>query len=90
MNNLTPTQSQFADQSLKGAVLGALAWAGVKWNMPAEVLFVLTTAASFGLAYLSTLVGDKNLAQFVAAPAKEEKPAPKAAAKKAPAKKASK
>jgi hypothetical protein len=67
--------------------------------MPAELLFLATTAASFGLAYLSTFVGDENLAQFIGSSPTDGKPvkvggakvpAKKAARKKAAPKKAAK
>lgn len=93
--------SQIADQSIKGVVLGAVAWALVKWNVDAEAQAVIITASTTVLAYASTKVGNKHAASFLAkvvkqAPAiisevKEEvakQEAKKAPAKKAPAKKA--
>jgi hypothetical protein len=93
--------SQIADQSIKGVVLGAVAWALVKWNIDAEAQAVIITVSTSVLAYASTKVGDKKVASFLAkvvaeapkvvAEVKEEvakQEAKKAPAKKAPAKKA--
>ena len=91
--------SQVADQSLKGLVLGVVAYLLVKWNVDAEAQAAIITALTTGMAYASTKVGDKNVASFLAKATKElpkvavevtkaveaEK---KAVAKKAPAKKA--
>lgn len=94
--------SQIADQSIKGVVLGAVAWALVKANIDAEAQAVIITATTSALAYASTKVGDKKVASFLAkvvaeAPKVVEEvkaevakvEAKKAPAKKAPAKKAS-
>lgn len=93
--------SPIADQSIKGVVLGAVAWALVKWNVDAEAQAVIITATTTVLAYASTKVGDKKVASFLAkvvaeapkvvAEVKEEvakQEVKKAPAKKAPAKKA--
>lgn len=69
--------SQVADQSIKGAVLGAVAYLLVKWNVDAEAQAAIITGATTVMAYLSTKVGDKNVASFLAKAAKE---APKVAA----------
>lgn len=96
--------SQVADQSVKGLILGVVAYFLVKWNVDAEAQAGIITAVTAGLAYASTKVGDKNVASFLAKVAKEapaviaeveakveevKEEAPKPAAKKkAPAKKA--
>lgn len=91
--------SQVKDQSIKGVILGAVAYLLVKWNVDAEAQAGIITAVTAGLAYASTKVGDKGVASFLAKAAKE---APKVvaevqakveetkaeAAKKAPTKKA--
>lgn len=95
--------SQVADQSIKGVVLGAVAYLLVKWNIDAEAQAGIITAVTAGLAYASTKIGDKNVASFLAKVVKEapavieevkvevakQEAAKKAPAKKAPAKKAS-
>ena len=96
--------SQVKDQSIKGVVLGVVAYLLVKWNVNAEAQAGVITAVTAGLAYASTMVGDKNVASFLAKVAKEapaviaevqdkveevKQEAPKPVAKKkAPAKKA--
>lgn len=92
--------SQVADQSIKGLVLGAVAYLLVKWGVDAEAQAGIITAVTAGLAYASTKVGDKNVASFLAKVATEapavieevkvevaKQEAKKAPAKKAPAKK---
>lgn len=96
--------SQVKDQSIKGVILGAVAYLLVKWNVDAEAQAGIITAVTAGLAYASTKVGDKNVASFLAKAAKQapkvvaevqakveevKAEAPKPVAKKkAPAKKA--
>lgn len=90
--------SQVKDQSIKGVIIGAVAYFLVKWNVDAEAQAGIITAVTAGLAYASTKVGDKNVASFLAKVAKEapkvvaevqaEVATQKAPAKKAPAKKA--
>jgi len=91
--------SQVKDQSIKGLILGAVAYFLVKWNVDAEAQAGIITAVTAGLAYASTKVGDKNVASFLAKAAKEApkvvaevavavEQEKKAVAKKAPAKKA--
>jgi hypothetical protein len=94
---------QVADQTLKGAVVGALAYFLAKANIDPGAQAAIMPLIITGLAYASTLVGDKGTANFLAkaseelpevveeltvAVAKKKAPAKKAAAKKAPAKKA--
>ena len=92
---------QVKDQSIKGLILGAVAYFLVKWNVDAEAQAGIITAVTAGLAYASTKVGDKNVASFLAKAAKEApkvvaevavavavEQEKKAVAKKAPAKKA--
>lgn len=95
--------SQVADQSIKGVVLGVVAYLLVKWNVDAEAQAAIITGATTAMAYLSTKVGDPKVASFLAKAAKEapkvaaevakaveekKAEAPKVAKKKAPAKKA--
>ena len=89
---------QVADQTLKGAVVGALSYFLAKFNIDPGAQAAIMPLVITGLAYDSTLVGDKGTASFLAKASKElptlveevtvaveEKKAP---AKKAPAKKA--
>ena len=62
---------QVKDQSIKGVVLGAVAYLLVKWNVDAEAQAGIITAVTAGLAYASTKVGDKTVASFLAKAAKE-------------------
>jgi len=72
------TKSQNLDQVLKGGALGAWVWlATVQLNLDAEVVAVLTPVIAYGLAWLSTKVGDPTVASFLA-----KKPAEKPAVKK--------
>lgn len=93
--------SQVADQSIKGLVLGAVAYLLVKWNVDAEAQAGIITAVTAGLAIASTKIGDPKVASFLAkvaeqAPAVVEEvkaevakvEAKKEPAKKVPAKKA--
>lgn len=88
--------SQVKDQSLKGLIIGGVAYLLVKWNVDAEAQAAIITGATAALAYASTKVGDKNVASFLAKVAKEapkvvaevQAEADKVAKKKAPAKKA--
>lgn len=93
------TGSQVTDQTIKGVVVGVVAYFLAKGNVSPEVQASIIPVITAGLAYASTRVGDKNFASFISkvaqeAPAiieaaqkeaaKEEAPV----AKKAPAKKA--
>lgn len=72
------TKSQNLDQALKGGALGVWVWlATVKFNLDGELVAVLTPAIAYGLAWLSTKVGDPTAASFLA-----KKPAEKPAVKK--------
>lgn len=100
----TSKNQQVADQTLKGAIVGALSYFLAKWNLDPGAQAAIMPLVITGLAYASTLVGDKGTASFLAKAAKElpqvvaeveaaveEKkaaPAKKAPAKKAAAKKA--
>lgn len=94
----TPKNAQVADQTLKGAVVGAISFFLAKANIDPGAQAAIMPLVITGLAYASTLVGDKGTASFLAKASKElpavveevtaaveEK---KAVAKKAPAKKA--
>ena len=89
---------QVADQTLKGAVVGALSYFLAKFNIDPGAQAAIMPLVITGMAYASTLVGDKGTASFLSKASKElpalveevtvaveEKKAP---AKKAPAKKA--
>lgn len=88
--------SQITDQSIKGVVLGGVAYLLVKWNVDAEAQAAIITGVTAALAYLSTKVGDPKVASFLAKAAKEapkvaeevKAEVEKVAKKKAPAKKA--
>lgn len=94
---------QVADQTLKGAVVGALSYFLAKANIDAGAQAAIMPLVITGLAYASTMIGDKGTANFLAkasvelpeiveevTAAVEEKKAPakKAAAKKPAAPKA--
>lgn len=92
------TKSQVGDQTLKGAVVGAVSFFLAKWNLDPGTQAAVMPLLIAGLAYASTRVGDKGTASFFAK-ASQELPAvvaevtaaveeKKEAAKKAPAKKA--
>ena len=89
---------QVADQTLKGAVVGALSFFLAKANIDPGAQAAIMPLVITGLAYASTLIGDKGTAAFFSK-ASQELPAlveevtaaveeKKAVAKKAPAKKA--
>jgi hypothetical protein len=97
----TSKNQQVADQTLKGAVVGALSYFLAKANIDPGAQAAIMPLVITGLAYASTLVGDKGTASFLAkasvelpeivaevTAAVEEKKAPakKAVAKKAVAK----
>jgi len=84
------------DAALKGAVLGVLTYGAAKAGVTSEVVAVALPLVTLGLSWVSTKVGDKNTALLVDLAVKAveadkkkvaAKPAPKTAAKKAPAKK---
>lgn len=95
---------QVADQTLKGAIVGALSYFLAKANLDPGAQAAIMPLVITGLAYASTLVGDKGTANFLAKASvelpeiveevtaeveKKKAPAKKAPAKKVPAKKAS-
>ena len=84
---------QVADQTLKGAVVGALSYFLAKANIDAGAQAAIMPLVITGLAYASTLVGDKGTANFLAKASEElpeivEEVQAEVAKKKAPAKKA--
>lgn len=98
----TSKNQQVADQTLKGAVVGALSFFLAKANIDPGAQAAIMPLVITGLAYASTLVGNKGTASFLdkaskelpslveevqAEVAKKKAPAKKAVAKKAPAKK---
>lgn len=62
---------QVADQTLKGAVVGALSYFLAKWNIDPGAQAALMPLIITGMAYASTLVGDKGTANFLAKASKE-------------------
>ena len=84
---------QVADQTLKGAIVGALSYFLAKANIDPGAQAAIMPLVITGLAYASTLVGDRGTANFLAK-ASEELPEVVAEVnaaveeKKAPAKKA--
>jgi hypothetical protein len=93
--------TQVTDQTIKGAVIGALAYGLAKFNIDPGAQAAIMPVVITGLAWLSTKVGDPSQASFLAKASKElptlveevtvaveETKAKKATAKKAPAKKA--
>jgi hypothetical protein len=79
-----------ADAAIKGAVLGALTYAGAKLNLTPEVIAVAVPAAAALVSVVSTKIGPKNTALLLSVATKALEAAPVAApvAKKAVAKKA--
>ena len=85
--------SQVADQTLKGAVVGALSYFLAKANIDPGAQAAIMPLVITGLAYASTLVGDKGTASFLVKASKElpvivEEVTAEVAKKKAPSKKA--
>lgn len=93
--------SQVTDQTIKGVIVGAVAYFLANGNVDPAVQASIIPVVTAGLAYASTRVGDKNVASFISKVAKQapaiieaaqkevaEETAEKAPAKKAPAKKA--
>lgn len=62
---------QVADQTLKGAVVGALSYFLAKWNIDPGAQAAIMPLIITGMAYASTLVGDKGTANFLAKASKE-------------------
>ena len=84
---------QVADQTLKGAVVGAISFFLAKWNIDPGAQAAIMPLVITGLAYASTLVGDKGTASFLAKASAElptlvEEVTAEVEKKKAPAKKA--
>lgn len=89
----TSKNQQVADQTLKGAVVGAISFFLAKANIDPGAQAAIMPLVITGLAYASTLVGDKGTASFLAKASKElpeivEEVQAEVAKKKAPAKKA--
>jgi len=84
---------QVADQTLKGAVVGALSYFLAKANIDAGAQAAIMPLVITGLAYASTMIGDKGTANFLAKASVElpgivEEVTATVEEKKAPAKKA--
>lgn len=89
----TSKNQQVADQTLKGAVIGALSYFLAKANIDPGAQAAIMPLVITGLAYASTMIGDKGTASFLAKASKElpvivEEVTAEVAKKKAPAKKA--
>lgn len=89
---MASTNSQVADQTLKGAVVGAISYFLAKWNIDPGAQAALMPLIIAALAYASTKVGNKEAASFLAkaaeeAPAVVEEVTAEVAKKKAVAKK---
>ena len=54
------------DQVIKGGALGVLVYLCDMWKFEAELTAVIMPAAAYGLHWLSTKVGDPNVASFLA------------------------
>jgi hypothetical protein len=68
------TKSQNLDQALKGGALGVWVYLAAQQGLDSEVVAVLTPAIAYGLAWLSTKIGDPTVASFLT---KKAAPAPK-------------
>jgi hypothetical protein len=84
---------QVADQTLKGAIVGALSFFLAKANIDPGAQAAIMPLVITGLAYASTMIGDKGTANFLAKASEElpelvEEVQAEVAKKKAPAKKA--
>ena len=85
MNNL---KTAHADAGLKGAILGLLTYAAIKYDVSVEAVAVVMPVVTIALSLVSTKIGDKNtalllnLAQKALAAAPAKAPAKKTAAKK--------
>jgi hypothetical protein len=85
---------QVADQTLKGAVVGALSFFLAKANIDPGAQAAIMPLVITGLAYASTMIGDRGTANFLAKASEElpelvEEVQAEVAKKKATAKKAS-
>ena len=74
------------DAAIKGAVLGALTYAGAKLDLSPEVIAIALPAVAALVSVVSTKIGPKNTALLLSVATKAMEAAP--VAKKAPAKKA--
>ena len=64
--NTTTTSQQTVDQTVKGLIIGVLAWLAMKYEVPAEISIPGTALVAALLAWVSTKVGtDKSTASFV-------------------------
>ena len=59
------TGSQVTDQTIKGVVIGAVAYFLAKGNVDPAIQASIIPVITAGLAYASTKVGDKNVASFI-------------------------
>lgn len=63
MNN-----SQSLDQTVKGAFVGVLTWAMIRWKLDPVLIGALGTIAMALLAEVSKRVGVRGVASFLATP----------------------
>lgn len=76
--------SQVTDQTLKGAVVGAVAYFLAKWDIDPEMQAAIVPVIIGALAWASTKVGNRTVASFLDKAAEEvPEVAAKATAKKA-------
>ena len=59
---------QSLDQTVKGAFVGVLTWAMIKWNLDPVLIGAIGTISMALLAELSKRVGVKGVASFLATP----------------------
>lgn len=85
-------KQQVADQTLKGAIIGVVSYVLANGNVDPSLQAAVMPVILAGLAYASTLVGNKGTANFLDKAIKElpkvVEEVQKTAVKKAPAKKA--
>jgi hypothetical protein len=78
---------QVTDQTIKGAVVGAVAYALAKWNIDPELQAAVVPVIIGVLAWTSTKVGNHSVASFLDKAAEETPDVVTKATKKAAAKK---
>jgi len=83
----TPRNQQYADQTAKGGVLGIITYLAMKYSVDPALMALSMPLLAAGLSYLSTLVGDAQIASFIGVEGDRSRKPVKVAAKKSPAKK---
>jgi hypothetical protein len=84
---MNQAKAETTDAAIKGAVLGALTYAGAKLDLTPEMIAVALPVAAAIVSVIATKIGPKNTALLLSVATKALEAAP--VAKKAPAKKAS-